>query len=55
MKDKSAPKTRDRVMYCPQCHKRIFDVAGYTREPVAIRIKCPHCKSVVSIKLPQAA
>jgi len=36
---------------CPVCDKRIFDVTKLTEEPVNIRLKCPHCKKIVSIPI----
>lgn len=35
------------IVYCPVCHKRLFDIEWEGR--TVISIKCPHCKQVVKI------
>lgn len=45
-------KIAARSMRCPRCQKRAFDVTGIAGQPVAIQLKCPHCKNIVSVDLP---
>jgi len=40
-----------RSMRCPCCHKRAFDVVGLAAEPIAIQLKCPHCKNIVTVEI----
>jgi len=36
---------------CPKCDRRVFDSTGITGNPVFVRLKCPHCRKIVSIPL----
>lgn len=37
------------VVYCPICHRRLFDVDQDGK--AEIEIKCPHCKQVIKIEI----
>lgn len=55
MKLPSTPKTLSATaltMKCPRCEKRAFDVSNRASNPLAIQLKCPHCKNIVTINLP---
>lgn len=52
MKKVVPTKTAARSMLCPRCQKRAFDVTGEAGQPVAIQLKCPHCKNIVTVELP---
>jgi len=51
MKNKSVNVGNTRSMRCPCCHKRAFDVVGMAVEPIAIQLKCPHCKNIVTVEI----
>jgi len=36
---------------CPVCEKRVFDVSDPPDSPTRIRLKCPHCRKVVRIRI----
>ena len=41
----------DYIAPCPVCERRVFDVFDAPDKPTKIRIKCPHCRSVVKIPI----
>lgn len=53
MRKEPVSKAAARSMSCPRCNKRAFDVTGSAGKPVAIQLKCPHCKNIVTVELPQ--
>jgi hypothetical protein len=37
-----------RIMFCPECKQRVFDLIGILGESTSVQIKCPRCRLILT-------
>ncbi|MBQ7960119.1 MAG: hypothetical protein IJ285_02775 [Clostridia bacterium] len=47
----SKPVKTAKMVKCPNCKKRVFDVQSAPQGSVEVQLKCPHCKNIVNISV----
>lgn len=40
-----------KVIKCPTCKKRVFDIHQSSQGSMMVQLKCPHCKNIVNISV----
>ena len=42
--------TKAKMVKCPNCKKRVFDVQTAPTGSMEVQLKCPHCKTIVAVQ-----
>ena len=42
---------KTKIIKCPACKKRVFDIHQSSKGSMMVQLKCPHCKNIVNISV----
>ncbi len=42
---------KGKIVKCPNCQKRVFDLKKAADGCMELQLKCPHCKNIVNISV----